>query len=87
MRAIIFYSVAEYCDHASKMTIKQNGKEVRVEICMIEHQSVSVVTKKYLTQRIAYRAYLEKIGKAIEGQWKVLNSLPQRETWEVKRTK
>lgn len=86
MNSIIFYNVAEYCDYTSKLTIKQKDNQIRTEF-WDSINGVSVETKTYLSTKKAYRAYLIEIGLTIEGGWKVLNALPQKETWETKRSK
>jgi len=87
MRAIIFHSVAEYCDTAMKMTIKHNKNEVRTEIWASYDGKIKVETQTYFSANRAYKKFLEKVGGAICGGWKVLNAYPERETWETKRTK
>jgi len=87
MRAIIFYSNAEYCDRASKMTIKINGRKTRVEIWSSDSDKIAVKTESYITKRKAWHQFREMIGVAVLGGWKVLNAFPKRETWETKRSK
>jgi hypothetical protein len=87
MNAIVFYSVAEYADYSSKLTIKHNKNQVKTEIWTSDNNRVDVKTKSYITTRMAYKEYKIKIGGAILGGWKVLNALPNRETWETKRSK
>lgn len=85
--AIIFWSVAEYCDYSNKLTIKHNKKQIRIELWASSDNSVTVETKDYLTQHKAYKEYKIAIADAILGGWQVLNALPKRETWETKRSK
>ena len=87
MRAIIFWSSAEYCDYATKLTIKHSKNMTRTELWDSSSHSVKVQTKRYLTYKRAYRAFQEQIGQAILGGWNVLNAYPKRETWETKRSK
>jgi len=87
MSVIILYSIAEYCDNAGKLTIKQLGKELRTEIWSSDTDRVTVETKSYPTVSSARKKYYEFIGKAIEGGWHVLNAFPKRETWETRRSK
>ena len=80
MSVIILYNVAEYCDNAAKLTIKQQGKEVRTEIWSSDTDKITVETKSYSTNSIAHRKYYECIGKAVLGGWHVLNAYPKKET-------
>lgn len=87
IEAIIFYSVAEYCDNAGKLTIKIQGNQIRIEIWSSGEEEIRVSTKDYKSYKDAYKNYKMQIGDAILGGWKVLNRFPQRETWETKRCK
>jgi len=87
MNAIIFWSVAEYADVSSKLTIKCNKNQLRIEMWVSDGRKFDVNTKSYLNSRMAYKEYKIKIGEAILGGWNVLNALPERETWETKRSK
>jgi len=87
MNAIIFYSVAEYCDYSTKLTVKQKNNQVRIEIWDSSKEDIDVQTKTFLTKKKAYKDYRTAIGDAILGGWKVLNVFPKRETWETKRSK
>lgn len=87
MNAIILYSTAEYCDHAAKLTIKRQDKQIRTEIWSSEREEISVKTIDFKTKTSAYKNYKIMIADAILGGWKVLNIHPQRETWETRRSK
>lgn len=87
MRTIIFYSVAEYCDHSSKLTIKQQGNQIRTEIWSSGEDEIRVKTIDYKNYKEAYKNYKMMVGDAVLGGWHVLNAFPQRETWETQRSK
>jgi hypothetical protein len=87
MRAIVFYSVAEYCDYSTKLTIKVRGHQVRTELWGSDDNKVEVKTETYFTKRRAYKEFKVDIGNAILGGWSVLNAFPKRETWETERSK
>ena len=87
MNAIIFWSVVEYADSSSKLTIKHDKNKVRMEIWTSDNNKVEVKTKSYLTTKTAYKDYKIKIAEAILGGWIVLNAFPKRETWQTKRSK
>lgn len=87
LSSIILWSVAEYCDYSTKLTIKCYKKEVRTELWTSSNKEIVVTTKKYLSYAIAYKEYKLAIADAILGGWQVLNALPKRETWETKRSK
>ena len=87
MDSVIFYEIAEYCDFAAKLTIKWQGNQVRTEIWHTGKENIDVKTKDYSSSKSARNAYLIAIGKAVNGGWKILNAVPQRETWETKRSK
>jgi hypothetical protein len=87
MRSIIFWSCAEYCDYATKFTIKHKGNQIRTELWTSAKDEIEVDTIDYPTFKKAYKAYKEMIGSTILGGWQVLNLYPQRETWETKRSK
>ena len=85
--AIIFWSVAEYCDYSTKLTIKHNKRQIRIELWTSDDNEISVTTKTFFTKRRAYKEYKLAIANAILGGWSILNALPKRETWETKRSK
>jgi hypothetical protein len=87
MNSIIFWSVAEYCDCSSKLTIKHKDRQIRSELWISSTDAIQVETKTFFTKRRAYKEYKIAMADAILGGWKVLNALPQRETWETKRSK
>jgi len=87
LRAIIFWSCAEYCDSASKLTIKCQENQVRIEIWSSGQVDIDVKTYTYSSLKKAYKEYKIKIGDAILGGWSVLSLYPKRETWETKRSK
>lgn len=87
MQAIIFYSVAEYCDTSSKLTIKYQGNKIKTELWNSDAKNITIKNYKFFTNKQAYNYFKIKIAEAIFGGWKVLNPFPQRETWETKRSK
>lgn len=87
MNSIIFYSNAEYCDHAGKLTIKVKDNQIRTEIWSSGKNNINIKTIDYSSPKVAYKNYKIKIGEAILGGWKVLNAYPQRETFETQRSK
>lgn len=87
LNAIVFWSVAEYCDFSTKLTIKHKNKQVRTELWRSDNNKITVETKSYWTRRRAYKEYRLAIANTILGGWQVLNLYPKRETWETKRSK
>jgi hypothetical protein len=89
VRVVIFYSMAEYCDHSAKLTLKLFKNQIRWEHWTSNHvdQPLIVRTASYKTNKKAYEEFERQIGKCILGGWHVLNAFPQRETWETKRSK
>jgi len=86
-RAIVFYSNAEYCDHAAKLTVKLREKKIRIEIWSSGREDIIIKTKSYFTKREAWKQFRLQIANSILGGWKIMNALPKRETWETKRSK
>jgi hypothetical protein len=87
LSAIVFWLVAEYCDFSTKLTIKHNNRQVRMELWSSDNSEIKVWTKTYFTKRRAYKEYKIAIANAVLGGWQVLNAFPKRETWETKRSK
>lgn len=78
--AVIFYSVAEYCDHYSKLIIKIKDKEVQTEVR--SSGRIDIKTGRYKTGRKAYRAFKMSIAEAILGGRQVLNLFPKKVEWK-----
>jgi hypothetical protein len=79
--AIIFGSVSERADYASKLTIMRKGKEIRTIIWSAGKEKLDVKNYKYIWEKSARTFFRAGIGNAIKGGWKVLNVFPQTE-WE-----
>ena len=87
LRSIIFYHIAEYCDYSSKLTLKVKGNEIRQEMWDSMNKTIDIKDFSYRYPKIAYKEFERKVGSAVLGGWKILNAIPQRETWETKRSK
>lgn len=87
MSVVILYSMAEYCDHAAKLTIKQQGKEVKTEIWSSDTDEIIIKTNSYSSISFAHKKFYESIGEAVLGGWHILNAYPKKETWEMQDSK
>jgi hypothetical protein len=84
MNSVIFYDVSERCYHASKMTVKQKGIEVKTEIWFSSSGDDEPLCqiRKYWSDITAYRECKKLLGSAIIGGWKVLVVNPKKMTWD-----
>jgi hypothetical protein len=79
MNSIMFYTVSEYSDHASKLRLTLDNKNIQQEIWDSSNDAIKPRIDKYISSKKALREYKIRIAEAILGGWKILSIFPKRE--------